>query len=102
MMLEAPPRANTSLAMRKATRAAAHVRNLFIRLLPRSVRHMEGESLRNLSLHHLQHLRRRHRQAVEAFAERVVHGVGDGCHHREERHFSDAFEAWRMLRVRSS
>ena len=51
-------------------------------------------------LDHLQHLRRRHRQAVEALAERLVDGVGDRGHHRDQRHFADALDALRVLRVR--
>src|SRR5258708_38167303 len=56
--------------------------------------------LNTLSLDHVQHLRRRHRQAVEALAERLVDGVGNGGHHRDQRHFADALDALRVFRVR--
>jgi len=47
-----------------------------------------------------QHLRRRHRQAVEARAEGVVDGVPDRRQRRHERHLADPAHALRMLRVR--
>src|SRR5438105_15714051 len=47
-----------------------------------------------------QHFRRRHRQAVKTFAERVMDGVGDRGHDRHQRHLADALDALRMLRVR--
>src|SRR3954470_10523301 len=52
------------------------------------------------SLQHFQHLRRRHRQRIEPLAERVVDGVGDRCHHGDQRHFADALDALWVFGVR--
>ena len=41
-----------------------------------------------------------HRQAVEAFSQRVVDGVGDGGHDGYQRRFADPLHTLRMLRVR--
>src|SRR5665811_967424 len=79
-----------------------HARSSLIRasfpINERRNEHSHGASFRRIK--HRQYLRRRHRQAVEALAERVVDGVGDGGHHRHQRHFADTLHALRMLRVR--